>query len=500
MPETAPETLSLQNGVVALSVARQDGRIVSWTETATGASLAPTPIGLEIVSLSPGLGGYLALRDKDSGELLLYDPLSDGPLISGPLTNDLLGNDQRGPGGVAVQMLYRLEPGSNLLTVEVALSNRTRDAIPLRLRWHGQATFDPPTFAPTFAQGGEAWEDALSLAGRTVVSFTVSAAAFGSDASRASNSEAGIGWDDAAVTLRVARPLVAGRLFLGTGSGETLEAPVTLTPERALLLPLGGARPVAVVLRDESGHEILRNDASPPATVLPDQPDQPDRPGLVGVAWANLDLSVLARLARDPAVRHLAALERARRAALAGEDAKAESALEDALLWNADDPLVWWAKAVVQRRIEPGRDRTEWLNARFLRPLEPLVAAEALLNQEPEESEAGNPLMGLVAAREVSAAMCVAAYIEAGYVREAIALAERILAVRDWRRVRLLAAGLYLVHSRMELQAAEHYAAAARAESESESLEPGIEAELLRSVRARFATPKEKSPLIGGSS
>lgn len=455
MPEPASETLLLQNGVVAVTLLRADGRVASWSESATGTELLSAPVGLELVGLAPDPGGFLAMRDEEAGELLLDDPF---------------GHD-----GVGVQTLYRLEPGANALAVRVSLLNRTRESVALRLRWHGEAAvFDPPTFV----RRDGFWEDGLVLAGRTVVSLDVLCAAFGPDLSV--SPEAGIGWDEAAVTLRVARALEGAQLFLATDGGETLEAPVSVKPESALVLPLGGVRPVAAVLRDAGGREILRTDATPSVTELP--------VFVAGesIAWESLEDSALARLGRDPAKRPLAAIERARRAALAGEDAPADSALEDALLWNADDPLTWWAKAVVQRRLAPARDRAEWLNARFLRPLEPLVAAEALLNQEPEGPEEGNPLMGLVAGREASAAMCVAAYAEAGYVREATSLAARVLAVRDWRRVRMLAAGLYLAHTRMTVQAAEHFAAAARAESEGEPPARGIEAELGRSVRERF--------------
>ncbi len=463
MPEDPKddEILILENPVVRLELSRRNARVVAWTEKATGLPLLDAPVGLELEDFPPDpLGSLASVEEPEEGEdappeHLLYDPF--------------------GHGGVAVQILYHLDPEANALAAEIALTNRTLVPIPLRLRWHGPAaSFDPPTFARV--EGG--WADGFVLAGRTTATFAVRAAAFGADLARATGAEAAVGWDPEVVTVRVARPHSDARLFLRTESGETLEAPAPVGPERALVLPLGGVRPVAAVLRSAEGIDL----AAPPELSPPTEPSPPEPT----VAWSDLTLADLARLARSPATRHLAALERARRAALEGDDGAADAALDDALLWNADDPLLWWTKAALQRRLDPSRDRAEWLNARFLRPLEPLVAAEALLAQEPEGPEGDNPLMRLVAGREAVAAGCVAAYAEAGHVRDATALAARILAVRDWRRVRLLAAGLYLVHTRMAVQASEHRSAALRAERETDPPDTGVEATYRALLDARF--------------
>ncbi|MER3495524.1 MAG: hypothetical protein C4320_01075, partial [Armatimonadota bacterium] len=97
-------------------------------------------------------------------------------------------------------------------------------------------------------------------------------------------------------------------------------------------------------------------------------------------------------------------------------------------------------------------ERAEWLNARFLRPLEPLVAAEAILSQE--ESPPDNPLMAVVAGRESHATACVLAYEAAGLIGDATTLGHRILAAKGWPRIAGLLAGLYLETGRMDAEAA----------------------------------------------
>lgn len=455
LPAPNDDEIVLENGVVRVAISRRDARIVNWTERATGLPLLSSPNGPELAGLAPDPGGFLAMVDE--GEALFYDPF--------------------GHGGIAVQVLYRLDPEANAIEAEIALTNRGSAPIPVHVHWHGRAaTFLPPTFVPS--ENG--WDDVpFVLAGRTSAAITTRFSAFGELPHV--GSEVGLGWDSAAVTLRAARPIVGGRLFLRTASGETLEAPASVYPERALMLPLGGVRPVEGLLRGPDGADLVPIPSPAPVSLPASTPLTSSN-----LSWSGLSDGQLGLAARDVGLRHLAAIERARRATESEEDSAAEEHLENALLHNADDPLTWWAKAGAQRRVDSQRDRNEWLNARYLRPLEPLVAAEALLAQEPVGDEGENPLMKIVAGREAIAAGCVAAYAEAGAFRDAISLGGRILAVRDWRRVRLLLGGLYLSRTRMALQAAEHFTASSRAESEGAG-EPGpIERELTAALETRF--------------
>ena len=477
------DEIVLQNEVVRVVVSRLSGKIVGWTELATGLPLLEEPIGIDIVGRDhkaetdldhrPSPGGFIATVEEN--EALLYDPFAHG--------------------GLAVQILYRLLPEANAMEAEIAITNRTTNPISLRhIAWTGSsATFSSAAWTTDQEDRGVLLLN--DLGARTTVSVRVRFSAFGdlphtapirptgaliTEARPFIGTEAAFGLAESA-TIRVARPIRGARLFLETADGQTLEAPVDADPHRALVLPLGGLRPVGAILRSAEGVDLTARTVVESVGVISSRiPFQP---------WRELSEAQLGLVELDAAYRHPAALERARRATEAGEDAVAEEHLETALLYSGDDPLTWWAKAGAQRRHDPARDRDEWLNARYLRPLEPLVAAEALLAQEPAspDEEAQNPLLRLVSGREAIAAGCVAAYVEAGAFRDAIALGTRILAVQNWRRVRILMAGLYLTRTRMTMEAAEHWASAQRAETEDEIPGP-VERELSEIAIARFGS------------
>ncbi|MCG9895394.1 MAG: DUF5107 domain-containing protein [Fimbriimonadaceae bacterium] len=155
------------------------------------------------------------------------------------------------------------------------------------------------------------------------------------------------------------------------------------------------------------------------------------------------------------------------RLALAREDrAEAEAALEDALGQNAEDALAWWMKAWIAR-LEGREDRPELLNAHFLTPMEPLLRAEAFLQQGALQGREPNPAVAPLAKNPDAGLECVAELLRAGAYREAGLLMDELLRHEEIGLVRVLYAWLLAERSRMEVEAARHLQ-----ELESRPLQP----------------------------
>ncbi|RYG41464.1 hypothetical protein EON79_20730, partial [bacterium] len=358
LPPPSDDEIVLQNEVVRVVVSRLSGQVIDWTELATGLPLLGDPIGIGLVG-----------RDHETGIDIDHRP-SSGGFIATVEENEVLLYDPFGHGGLAVQILYRLVPEVNAMEAEIAITNRTTNPIPLRrIAWTGaSATFSSAAWNGDGESGGLMFLN--DLGARGTISVQVRFSAFGElphdapirhsgnetlDLRPFIGAEAAFGLADVA-TIRVAGPLRGARLFLETEDGQTLEAPVEADPDRARVLPLGGIRPISAMLRSAEGVDLTARPSSGPVSVVFSRIPSQD--------WPELGEAQLALVELDAAYRHPAALERARRAAETGDDAAAEEHLETALLANGDDPLTWWAKAGVQRRHDPARDRNEWLNAR----------------------------------------------------------------------------------------------------------------------------------------
>ena len=65
-------------------------------------------------------------------------------------------------------------------------------------------------------------------------------------------------------------------------------------------------------------------------------------------------------------------------------------------MYNADDPLLWWGKAVALRLAGEDNEQ-ELLNAHFLAPLEPALRAESFLSQPINPDGAPSPLLASLA-------------------------------------------------------------------------------------------------------
>jgi hypothetical protein len=249
-------------------------------------------------------------------------------------------------------------------------------------------------------------------------------------------SEAGaLGLDGASLQIQSATP-AKSKVFLLTADGQTLEAAADLKPSALLELEVPGS-PQAAVLRAESGGEILR---------------WPDN------AVSEADSSQ----GRMAGRRHVPCLEAAH-GALADEDwAAAREELEEALLFNGDDPLAWWLLAAIGRHEGAEDEPAELPNAHFLAPMEPVLRAEAFLAQPQTMVAEPSPLVERLAADPEQLAECACRLLEAGLRQDAARWLDEALRHRDLAALRDLAAWNLLALPAMRAEALMHAAQAAK--------------------------------------
>jgi len=275
------------------------------------------------------------------------------------------------------------------------------------------------------------------------------------------SSEGGIHLEPTRVRVQAAERRTGHKLLLLTEDGQTLEAPVELHPETVTDIPLEGlpSAPTAVLLQDPGKEELIRADTR---FVAP-----PPLPAPVHVTPPTLDPELnevgLRRATADVATRHLAYTRLAQLLMERGEYAAAGERLETALMFNADDPLLWWAKAVAARMAgDEGEERPELLNAHYLAPLEPALRAEGFLSQPMEMGKEPSPLVSALEENPEEFVEVACLLIEHGLLDQASRWIDEAVRHRDLAMLRYLQADCLLRGTRMVAEAAEHIAAAGR--------------------------------------
>lgn len=492
------------------------------------------------VTILPGLGGrILSILDKrTSSEILTSRPLT--PVVGGERGVSLpagiqlrLGNLDRpndlGPvdfqieeppeavwiaecaGGTGLSFHLRIElpPERAELRLEARILNRTRRprayngglAISVgETSVDGETAFDPLRRAglrlrseelehASAVEGGivrSRFSSEGTLGPRQVDTWTAILTPFSNlDGLPAVADDVAAFFDVTRVQVQAVEPVPGATLLLGLEDGQTLEAPADLYPEHVLEIPLEGlsARPVALVVKDSTGRHRLQTGpiqsgslstgAAPPFSA----PD-PD--------VAALDAQELKRLTASAPHRALAHLELGHRDLAGGNYAAADMRLETALLYNGDDPLNWWAKAMARRHALAEDEGPELPNAHYLAPLEPALRAEAFLSQPHAEGRAPNPLVSPLAERPEALVEVACLLLEIGVRAEASRWIDECLRHRDLPMLRYLTAWSLLEGSRMEAEAALQVAAAGRLPFEPPYPWREIEKHALAELRERF--------------
>jgi hypothetical protein len=548
-------TVVLENAFTRLTLMPDlGGRIIEWRDKRTAVDILPQTTGLALTADGPrGAWAPIGIQ-LIAGEGMRRNAL-------GPVDFQLQGDDgsvvmhEMIAGlGLSWHAAFRLDDEAAVVRVVFRLYNRgftaaraasglllpgdgwrawrLGQAIALESGGRGFAILSSPgefgrlTSLPSgyaLTRGAD-----LTLAPRDSDAWELALVPFSGIGIPAAASEEGVmAVDPDHVVIQAARRL-SGKLFLLTSDDQTLEAGVDAYPERALEIMLAGptADPQRLMVRNAERREVLDWSAETPASLiegslalapavetaaslLPEAEHaaatgEPPRTAeeaysiAVEAFRAGDDPSgALALAVRSPLVRPAALVLRAMTRLRRGEHALAASDLEDALLYNANDHLAWWLKAVALRLAggnDPDAERPELLNAHYLAPLEPALRAESFLAQPQSQGSEPNPIVGPLGDDPDALLEVACLLLECGLHQEASRWIDEALRHRETPMLRYLMAWSYLQASRMEAEAAEQVRRAA-----GETVEPPypwrwMEARAIRDLAERFP---DEARLVG---
>lgn len=268
---------------------------------------------------------------------------------------------------------------------------------------------------------------------------------------------------EAEITVQSSVHLAGHKFLILTADGQTLEAPAEIYPEH--LVRIESAKlpspPIGFAVLNPSKEEILCIDLRTlePTQVKPRLQPEPERH-----EWLSPDLghAELVDATFDVRQRHLAYAYLSFRELGLQEWEKADAFLEQALLYNGDAPNLWWAKALAQRRRTEESENAELLNAHYLAPLDPALRAEAFLAQPLSIGKDPSPLLDALDDTPEAFVDVACRLIEVGQLDDANRWLDEALRRHDLAMLRYLMAYCLLVGTRMDADAADHVAAAAK--------------------------------------
>jgi len=320
--------------------------------------------------------------------------------------------------------------------------------------------------------------------------------------------EASVSLDSGVLRIQCTEQRLGHKLLLLTEDGQTLEAKVDLYPENLLEIPLNGLKPVSLVLKDPGKREILRLDGLQRsdeqrysadreqrfsvealersrnfdrplpdfADSVPGEPeDEPQqapsnartlqrfnasrvpRSNALTTTSPIIDLQ---RAAFDISTRHLVHTLLGMKALAEKRNFEACELFEQALMYNADDPLAWWAKALALR-LSDEDNQAELLNAHYLAPMEPALRAESFLSQPISLDAASNPLLAPLEENPEEFIEVACLLIECGLFDQASRWIDEAIRHRDLPMLRYLMAYCLMKATKLNAEASDQIRLAA---------------------------------------
>jgi tetratricopeptide (TPR) repeat protein len=281
----------------------------------------------------------------------------------------------------------------------------------------------------------------------------------------AASAEAGGSLTESSIRIQSVSRRLGARLFVLTAAGQTLEAPLDLHPETPTEIALTEipGEVVSFALRDKDKNELLRVERDRPFETLPEvSPNSP----LADHEPLGTDRAQLLNQTLHPSLRGAAWIRLAQAAAGESQWVEAAECLDRALLYNADDPLTWWLKAVVERLRgrEASEESPELLNAHYLAPMEPALRAEAFLGQAQAMGAEPNALVAALQENPETFIEVACHLLEAGLLMEANRWLDEALRHRNLAMLHVLQAYALLLGTRMSMEVAAHAGKAASAD------------------------------------
>ncbi|MBL8061178.1 MAG: hypothetical protein JNK63_10750 [Chthonomonas sp.] len=420
-------TITLRNDFVeAVFCVDLGGRFLSLRDIQNGFEALPSGLtlvddskrgvtlngGLELLLNGTRLGAMAAVdfatHEDESAELVMFE----------------LGHGS----GLAWTLRAELEPDSVGINCSLSLQNRGGARQEVKVGWRGLGdrvgVISDSPLAPLTSAGG-----IVGLEPHQVISFSFGLVPLTFPA-LACNGRGAVGLTDGAAHLQVFGEAPAAKLVVQTEKGP-LEAQVELTankPEKIDLSSISGE--IKGLALFSQGEPLIQWPAVPTK-----------------------------EYEEEAGTRHFAHWQRALDAIRNKDFVKADHHLETSLLYNGDDPMAWWLKAVVQRHLGVDGERPELLNAHFLSPLDPALRAESFLTQN-EHVKEPSPLIVPLARDPDSLTEVVCLLIDCHLIEDATRLIDEGLRHGEHRMLRYLMAYLHLQHSNMEFEAATHVKAA----------------------------------------
>lgn len=486
-------TVTLTNAFLSVTFALDlGGRIIRLQDRRTGTeiiempkAIRPTEGGARGVIWEHGLEFFIAdiprLTGLASVESIVREPEEPGDPAELVLFELIPGT------GMSFQLTWRLPADAALLELEVQIHNRQLESVHgvSGLRWHQPGlellatetewlawhadracgvgcVFELGTWdlAETTAQSATIRRRAVAaptLAPRQVDTYRCTFVPIsGLNHVTAFSEHGAMSVGPSLLSIQASCPIQAGKVILQLPDGKALEAPLQVQPERIETFDLAGlpAAPVAVAIRDEAKRDLLlMRPGSEDHVPLEAMPDGAMFVEPIARGYDPMGTAIRTREAGNRGGAHLAL---AYRAIAGGDFVAADRHLEESLLFNGNDPLTWWLKAVLQRQQpEVPEDRPELLNAHFLSPMEPALRAESFLQQNDACADP-NPVMRPLAGHPDALLEVVHLLIEANLTQEAIRLIDEGLRHGEQPMLRLMAAWLFDQRTRMTVEAADH--------------------------------------------
>ncbi len=225
---------------------------------------------------------------------------------------------------------------------------------------------------------------------------------------------------------------------------QTFEASVTLSASQPLFLSRSELPPesVDIAIQDRTGQWWLS-----PATERAVAEWSAIR------SWPeNADPAIYLN---DPLLGHVAAIRWADLGMGHELWGQVDIGLDRALGSNAENPLAWWRRAARERLAgagDGGEDGAALSNAHYLAPLEPLLRAEAFLNQSPEMGPEPSPLVKPMQSRPEHLVEVAARWLETGRADQATRWINESLRHVESPMLLYLQAYAFLRAGRMEVE------------------------------------------------
>jgi hypothetical protein len=295
-----------------------------------------------------------------------------------------------------------------------------------------------------------------SIAPRQLDTWTVSIIPFSGLAEPRSASRSGVlSIKEDLLQLQAAVELQQHKLVILTDAGQTLEAPITALPGKTSELKLPG--PVsAAALMDSARTVVLELQNDRPTTAIPPRLEWSRQPfSAAGAKDINGETF-------DVATRHFAYARLGMQALARGDFEAADRCLEQSLLYNGEDHLSWWMKAMASRLMEETGDTPELLNAHYLAPLEPALRAESFLGRRVSMEKDPDPLLKSFDEYPETFVEVATLLLDAGLYEQASRWIDESLRHVDLAMLRYLLAFAHLKATHLAVDASEHIIAAGK--------------------------------------